>query len=155
MCDLKTAFFRFCRWAGKSAPPADRRKNRLPVWKSYFAGVSPTPIPWEERGKVFSRNISRRRVQKTICFPIHFWTGKKGSIDRRKSPVFVQEIRMPLSRTLPLYSSSFTYSIRSAGWQSKREQITSSVPHDGICPLLIFWSIASPIIFSLRMRVVL
>lgn len=155
MCDLKTAFFRFCRWAGKSAPPADRRKNRLPVWKSHFAGVSPTPNRQGERERFFSGNMPRRGVQKNICFPIHFWTGKKGSIDHRKSPVFVQEIRMSLSRTPPLYSSSFTYSIRSAGWQSKREQITSSVPHDGIWPLLIFWSIASPIIFSLRMRVVL
>ena len=124
---LKNRFFSFPPMGGKSAPTADRRKNRLPVWKSHFAGVSPTPNRQGERERFFSGNMPRRGVQKTICFPIHFWTGKKGSIDRRKSPVFVQEIRMPLSRTPPLYSSSFTYSIRSAGWQSKREQIISRV----------------------------
>lgn len=154
MCDLKTAFFRFRRWAGKVLRPQTDARTVFRYERSISRECRPRLFP-KRKDEKFSPEIYGEGVQKTICFPIHFWTGKKGSIDRRKSPVFVQEIRMPLSRTPPLYSSSFTYSIRSAGWQSKREQITSSVPHDGICPLLIFWSIASPIIFSLRMRVVL
>ena len=131
MCDLKTAFFRFRRWAGKVLRPQTDAKTVFRYERAISREYRPRLFP-ERKGKSFLPNMPRRRVQKTICFPIHVWTGKKGSIDRRKSPVFVQEIRMPLSRTPPLYSSSFTYSIRSAGWQSKREQITSSVPHDGI-----------------------
>lgn len=141
MCDLKTAFFSFPPMGGKSAPPAGRRKNRLPVWKSHFAGVSPTLISQEEREKDFSRNISHCRVQKTNCFPLHFWAGKKGRIDRRKSPVFVQEINRPFLWTPPLYSSSFTYSIRSAGWQSKREQMRSKFSQDRPFPSRSFWSV--------------
>lgn len=154
MCDLKTAFFVSADGREKCSA---RRQTQRPSsgMKEPFRGS--VAHAYSPRGKMksFLPKYMGKGVQKTICFPIHFWTGKKGGIDRRKSPVFVQEIRLLVSRTPPLYSSSFTYSIRSAGWQSKREQITSSVPHDGICPLLIFWSIASPIIFSLRMRVVL
>lgn len=127
MCDLKTAFFRFRRWAGKVLRPQTDARTVFRYERAISRECRPRPFPERKEKKVFSRNIFRRRVQKTICFPIHFWTGKKGSIDRRKSPVFVQEIRLPVSRTPPLYSSSFTYSIRSAGWQSKREQIVSRV----------------------------
>ena len=127
MCDLKTAFFRFCRWAGKSISARRQTQEPSSGMKEPFRGsVAHAYFPRGKR-KSFLPKYMGKGVQKTICFPIHFWTGKKGSIDRRKSPVFVQEIRMPLSRTPPLYSSSFTYSIRSAGWQSKREQIVSRV----------------------------
>ena len=155
MCDLKTAFFRFRR--GTGANTSDRRQAQEPSFgiKEPFRGSVAHAYSPKGKRAYFFPEIYGGGVQKTICFPPHFWTGKKDRIDRRKSPLFVQEMKLPLSRTPPPYSSSFTYSIRSAGWQSKREQITSSVPHDGICPLLIFWSIASPIIFSLRMRVVL
>lgn len=131
MCDLKTAFFRFRRWAGKVLRPQADAKTVFRYERAVSREYRPRLFP-ERKGKSFLPNMPRRRVQKTICFPLHFWTSEKADIDRRKSPVFVQEIRLLVSRTPPLYSSSFTYSIRSAGWQSKREQITSSVPHDGI-----------------------
>lgn len=124
---LKNRFFSFLPMGGEKC--SARRQTQKPSsgMKEPFRGSVAHAYSLRGKGKSFLPNISRRRVQKTICFPIHVWTGKKGSIDRRKSPVFVQEIRMPLSRTPPLYSSSFTYSIRSAGWQSKREQIVSRV----------------------------
>ena len=126
MCDLKTAFFRFRRWAGKVLRPQADAKTVFRYERAISRECRPRLFP-ERKGEKISPEIYPDRVQKTNCFPIHVWTGKKGRIDRRKSPVFVQEIRMPLSRTPPLYSSSFTYSIRSAGWLSKREQIVSRV----------------------------
>lgn len=132
MCDLKTAFFRFRRWAGKVLRPQTDARTVFRYERAISRECRPRLFSKRKESLFFFLKYMGGGVQKTICFPPHFWTGKKGSIDRRKSPVFVQEIRMPVSRTQPLYSSSFTYSIRSAGWQSKREQITSSVPHDGI-----------------------
>ena len=126
MCDLKPLFFVSADGREKCSARRQTQKPSSGMKEPFRGSVAHAYSP-RGKGKSFLPNISRRRVQKTICFPIHFWTGKKGRIDRRKSPVFVQEIRMPLSRTPPLYSSSFTYSIRSAGWQSKREQIVSRV----------------------------
>ena len=126
MCDLKTAFFVSADGQGKCSA---RRQTQRPSsgMKEPFRGSVAHAYSLRGTGKRFLPKYMGKGVQKTNCFPLHFRTDKKGSIDRRKSPVFVQEIKRPLSWTPPLYSSSFTYSIRSAGWQSKRAQIVSRV----------------------------
>lgn len=126
MCDLKPLFFVSADGREKCSA---RRQTQKPSsgMKEPFRGSIAHAQQARGKRKIFLRKYVPPRCSEKHCFPIHFWTGKKGSIDRRKSPVFVQEIRMPVSRTPPPYSSSFTYSIRSAGWQSKREQIVSRV----------------------------
>lgn len=126
MCDLKTAFFVSADGRKKCSARRQTQKPSSGMKELFRGSVAHAYFP-RGKGKRFLPKYMGKGVQKTNCFPIHVWTGKKGSIDRRKSPVFVQEIRLPLSQTPPLYSSSFTYSIRSAGWQSKREQIVSRV----------------------------
>ena len=127
MNDLKNRFFRFRR--GTGANTSARRQAQKPSFgiKKPFRGSVAHAYSLRGKQNCFLPKYAPPPCSENHCFPIHFWTGKKGRIDRRKSPVFVQEIRMPLSRTPPLYSSSFTYSIRSAGWQSKRVQIVSRV----------------------------
>lgn len=127
MCDLKTAFFRFRRWAGKVLRPQADAKTVFRYERAISRECRPRLFP-KGKEKDFSPEICPAEVfRKPFVFRYTFGRVKKANIDRRKSPVFVQEIRMPLSQTPPLYSSSFTYSIRSAGWQSKREQIVSRV----------------------------
>lgn len=124
---LKNRFFSFPPMGGEKCSARRQTQEPSSGMKEPFRGSVAHAYSPRGKRKSFLPKYMGKGVQKTICFPLHFRTGKKGSIDRRKSPVFVQEIRIPLSRTPPLYSLSFAYSIRSAGWQSKREQIVSSV----------------------------
>lgn len=97
--------------------------------------------------------MSRRRVQKTSCFPLHFWTGKKGRINRRKSPLFVQGMNLPLSRTPPLIPClSHTRSDRRADNPRESKCVPSSpkivlFPHAAFEALI--GSIGSPCGFCL------
>lgn len=131
---LKNRFFSFLPMGGEKC--SARRQTQKPSsgMKEPFRGSVAHAQQARGKRKIFLPKYTGEGVQKNNCFPIHFWTGKKGRIDRRKSPVFVQEIKRPLSWTPPLYSSSFTYSIRSAGWQSKREQMRSRFSQDSPFP---------------------
>lgn len=132
MCDLKTAFFRFCRWAGKVLRPQTDAKTVFRYERAISRECRPRPTG-KGKEKDFSPEICPAiAFRKPFVFLYTFGRAKRAVLTAEKALFSFRKIRMPLSRTPPLYSSSFTYSIRSAGWQSKREQITSSVPHDGI-----------------------
>ena len=85
MCDLKTAFFRFCRWGGKVLRPQTDAKTVFRYERAISRECRPRPTG-KRKEKDFSPEICPAvAFRKPFVFPIHVWTGKKGSIDRRKA----------------------------------------------------------------------
>lgn len=67
-------------------------------------------------------------VHSNIWFHRHFWNGENSPETTQNQAKTVRETCQPFS----LASASRTYSIKSPGWQSRREQMVSSVAHDTI-----------------------
>ena len=118
------------KWKIHNIPPTNvktviRNKNPIPKprephqngkrhWKNIFP---------ETHAPMFTKRYVKFPWQKHTVFWLTF-----GILRARKT---VHENRCLIEHP---YSSSFTYSIKSAGWHSKREQIVSNVFHDTNSP---------------------
>ena len=85
MCDLKTAFFRFCRWAGKVLRPQADAKTVFRYERAISRECRPRPTG-KGKEKDFSPEICPAEVfRKTFVFRYTFGRAKRAVLTAEKA----------------------------------------------------------------------
>lgn len=103
MCDLKTAFFRFCRWAGKVLRPQTDARTVFRYERAISRECHPRPTG-KGKEKDFSPEICLAEVfRKTFVFPYTFGRVKRAVLTAEKALFCSGNETAPFADTASLF----------------------------------------------------